>query len=106
VGGHAFTHESGLHVDGLVRDSSSYEPYPPELTGRRRRFVFGKHSGRTALRQVLSDHGLSPSEDELAALLAHVKRSPGADDRSVLEAARTLAQSTAGGKGTALRSER
>ncbi|MFC5753279.1 UbiA family prenyltransferase [Actinomadura rugatobispora] len=106
VGGHAFTHESGLHVDGLVRDSSSYEPYPPELTGRRRRFVFGKHSGRTALRQVLSDHGLSPSEDELAALLAHVKRSPGADDRSVLEAARTLAESAAGGEGTALRSER
>ena len=106
VGGHAFTHESGLHVDGLVRDSTSYEPYPPELIGRRRRFVFGKHSGRTALRTVLSEHGLDPSEEDLAALLAQVKRSPGADDRSVLEAARALAVRDAGREGTAPRSER
>jgi isopropylmalate/homocitrate/citramalate synthase/4-hydroxybenzoate polyprenyltransferase len=108
VGGHAFTHESGLHVDGLVRDSSSYEPYPPELTGRHRRFVFGKHSGRTALRHVLSRHGVSLGEADLATLLAHVKRSPGCDDGALLDAVVTLCDGTPteGAEGTEQRGER
>jgi isopropylmalate/homocitrate/citramalate synthase len=93
VGGHAFVHESGLHVDGVVRDPSTYEPYPPELIGRERSFVFGKHSGRTALRHVLDTHAVDLGEPQLADLLATVKRGRSAallDEHAVVEMARTL----------------
>lgn len=96
VGGHAFVHESGLHVEGIVRDPGTYEPYPPELLGRERSFVFGKHSGRSALRQVLDSHAVGLEEGQLAALLATVKErrerrtAAPLDERAVIEMARTL----------------
>ncbi len=45
VGEMAFTHESGIHAHGVMRDASTYEPLQPERVGRRRRIVLGKHSG-------------------------------------------------------------
>ncbi|GIH22234.1 hypothetical protein Aph01nite_05440 [Acrocarpospora phusangensis] len=93
VGGHAFVHESGLHVDGIVRDPSTYEPYPPELIGRERSFVFGKHSGRGALRHVLDSHAVGLEERQLSALLATVKERRGSgplDEIALVQLARTL----------------
>jgi len=49
VGRDAFRHESGIHVDGLLKSPGLYEPFPPQLVGRRHEIVRGKHSGRKAL---------------------------------------------------------
>jgi isopropylmalate/homocitrate/citramalate synthase/4-hydroxybenzoate polyprenyltransferase len=73
LGGHAFTHESGLHVDGLLRDPGTYEPYPPELVGRRRDIVFGKHSGRSGVAQAMEKHSVPLDRADLDHLLAMVK---------------------------------
>ncbi len=43
VGQNCFTHESGIHVDGIRKEKSTYQPYPPELIGRKNRIVLGKH---------------------------------------------------------------
>jgi homocitrate synthase NifV len=48
VGDAVFTHESGIHVDGLLKDRGNYEAFQPEELGREHRLVLGKHSGRTA----------------------------------------------------------
>ncbi|RMG93785.1 MAG: homocitrate synthase [Candidatus Dadabacteria bacterium] len=48
VGSDAFRHESGIHVDGLLKTPALYEPFPPALVGRRHEIVLGKHSGRRA----------------------------------------------------------
>ncbi|HEU5333984.1 MAG TPA: UbiA family prenyltransferase [Actinocrinis sp.] len=77
LGGHAFTHESGLHIDGLLRDPATYEPYPPELIGRRREIVFGKHSGRAGVRQAVLKHGVPLGTADLDHLLAVVKNRAG-----------------------------
>jgi homocitrate synthase NifV len=58
VGGAAFTHESGIHVAGLLRDPGTYEALRPELFGRSRRIVLGKHSGRAAVAHALSALGI------------------------------------------------
>jgi isopropylmalate/homocitrate/citramalate synthase/1,4-dihydroxy-2-naphthoate octaprenyltransferase len=73
LGAHAFVHESGLHVDGLLRDPATYEPYPPELIGARRRIVLGKHSGRSCVQAVLDGHGLDLSRSQLDDLVSYVK---------------------------------
>jgi isopropylmalate/homocitrate/citramalate synthase len=73
LGAHAFVHESGLHVDGLLRDPATYEPYPPELIGAQRRIVLGKHSGRSCVQAVLDQHGLELPRERVDELVAHVK---------------------------------
>jgi hypothetical protein len=45
VGDHVFTHESGIHVDGLLKDRRTYQALDPAVLGRSHRFVIGKHSG-------------------------------------------------------------
>ncbi len=57
TGKNLFTHESGIHVDGLLKDFSLYEPYPPTCVGGRRRVIAGKHSGRKALLHLADLHG-------------------------------------------------
>lgn len=55
VGDGAFTHESGIHVDGLLKDPRNYQGIDPAEVGRRHQLVLGKHSGRHAVRQAYAD---------------------------------------------------
>ena len=45
VGDNAFSHESGIHVHGVLGESSTYEAFGPELVGVQRHIVLGKHTG-------------------------------------------------------------
>ena len=49
VGSHVFTHESGIHVDGILKNPANYEFINPEEVGQSRRLVIGKHSGTKSL---------------------------------------------------------
>jgi isopropylmalate/homocitrate/citramalate synthase/4-hydroxybenzoate polyprenyltransferase len=75
VGGNAFTHESGLHLDGITHQPSTYEPYQPELVGRTRRIVLGKHSGVSAVLAVANEAGLTLDREQARAVLLAVKSS-------------------------------
>jgi isopropylmalate/homocitrate/citramalate synthase len=80
VGANAFVHESGLHLDGVVREPRTYEPFAPEVVGASRRFVFGKHSGRRAIAHVLEHHRIAADDALVESLVADVKRSGEAKD--------------------------
>ena len=73
VGENAFAHESGIHTDGTLKDDAMYEPYPPELVGRERRLVLGKHTGRAGVRATLSEHGVAASDEEVREVVSRVK---------------------------------
>jgi homocitrate synthase NifV len=73
VGEHVFTHESGIHVDGLLKDQRTYQSLDPVLFGRSNRIVIGKHSGLSAITSLLDDLQLSASSDELQGILARVR---------------------------------
>jgi D-citramalate synthase len=73
VGENAFTHESGIHTDGTLKDDAMYEPYPPETVGRERRLVLGKHAGRAGVEAALAEHDVDVSDDELSAVVTRVK---------------------------------
>lgn len=47
VGDSIFEIESGIHVDGVLKNSSNYECVSPQMLGRERKIVLGKHSGRS-----------------------------------------------------------
>jgi 2-isopropylmalate synthase len=58
VGANAFAHESGIHQDGMLKDSSTYEIMTPESVGvSTSNLVMGKHSGRAAFRSKLEQLG-------------------------------------------------
>lgn len=73
VGDNVFAHESGIHVNGMLKDTSTFEPFTPEEVGNVRRYVIGKHSGRATLRSVLENHGIAVDEDKLAECLTQVR---------------------------------
>jgi homocitrate synthase NifV len=73
VGAAAFTHESGIHVAGLLRDPQSYEALRPERFGRTRRIVLGKHSGRAAVAHALSSLGVVAAPGDVALVLEQIR---------------------------------
>lgn len=73
VGYNAFTHESGIHTDGVIKNAATYEPIQAETLGRPRRFVFGKHTGTTAVNERLERHGIHASKEELLAVANAIK---------------------------------
>ncbi len=67
VGANAFTHEAGIHQDGVLKERSTYEIMRPEDVGvPETRLVLGKHSGRHALRERLTALGYGLGEAEFA----------------------------------------
>ena len=75
VGENAFTHESGIHAAGVMRDGSTFEPgvMTPEMVGQNRKLVLGKHTGKHGVAQALAEAGLNPGESELKEIMQRVK---------------------------------
>ena len=64
VGRNAFAHESGIHQDGVMKHTETYEIMTPESVGvAKSSLVIGKHSGRAAFRSKLKDLGYEPGEN-------------------------------------------
>lgn len=60
VGANAFSHESGIHQDGVLKHASTYEIMSPESIGLdRSELVLGKHSGRHAFKNKLEELGFA-----------------------------------------------
>lgn len=66
VGANAFAHEAGIHQDGMLKHSLTYEIMRPETVGATQsKLVLGKHSGRHALRTRLAALGYALDEAEM-----------------------------------------
>jgi 2-isopropylmalate synthase len=66
VGGNAFSHSSGIHVDGFLKDRETYEIMRPEDVGfTESRVVLTARTGRAGLRDRLEKLGYNLSQDEL-----------------------------------------
>lgn len=74
VGGNAFSHESGIHQDGVLKNPLTYEIITPELVGvKKNSLPLGKLSGRHAFVQKLKELDLYFDEAELSTLFARFK---------------------------------
>lgn len=66
VGVNAFSHEAGIHQDGILKHQATYEIMTPETVGlSQSNLVLGKHSGRHAFRVRLQDLGYEMSDGEM-----------------------------------------
>lgn len=81
IGHNVFAHEAGIHTAAVLIDRRLYEHAPSEDFGHSHRFVFGKHSGRHLIEEVLrenskrlEDAGLHLSQEVVDAVVREVKR--------------------------------
>ena len=73
VGEDIFTCESGIHIDGIIKNPSNYEPFDPAEVSMRRKFLIGKKTGRSALRHKLRSLGINTEDYIPEELLRKVK---------------------------------
>lgn len=66
VGENAFSHESGIHQDGMLKNRETYEIMTPDAVGREHSdIILGRHSGLHGFRTRLESLGLSLPEGEM-----------------------------------------
>ncbi|EHQ52067.1 homocitrate synthase [Ectothiorhodospira sp. PHS-1] len=75
VGEGVFTHEAGIHVDGLLKDPANYQGVDPAELGREHRLVLGKHSGAHAVMAAYARMGVTLDKAQAALLLSRLRRS-------------------------------
>jgi homocitrate synthase NifV len=87
VGDAVFTHESGIHVDGLLKHPANYEGFSPLELGRQHSTVLGKHSGSRGVKDAYAKLGLTLSDSEAHSILDQIraysmvtKHSPGKEE--------------------------
>lgn len=73
VGANAFAHESGIHVHGILNNSSTYEPISPELVGHSRKIILGKHTGANALKSKLKEYHIDLNDEQFQNVFDQIK---------------------------------
>ncbi len=73
VGYNAFSHESGIHADGVIKHTATYEPIQPERIGRTRQFIYGKHTGSASVAERLKSRGVEASSEQVQNLVQLIK---------------------------------
>lgn len=73
VGDGVFTHEAGIHVDGLIKDPLNYQGINPAELGRVHSLVLGKHSGTHAVLSAYSELGLKLHKEHAQNILISIR---------------------------------
>jgi 2-isopropylmalate synthase len=74
VGRNAFAHESGIHQDGMLKNTQTYEIMQPEDVGvKQTSLIMGKHSGRHAFVHKLEELGYHLAGNQMEDAFARFK---------------------------------
>ncbi len=73
TGQNAFTHKSGVHTNGVLKDPRTYENFDPALIGRERKIVIDKYTGKRAVIARLEEYGIQVTDEQLDAIVDEIK---------------------------------
>ncbi|MDR2099664.1 MAG: homocitrate synthase [Campylobacteraceae bacterium] len=73
VGKHIFAHESGIHVNGIIKNEKTYEAFSPKSVGLKRNFPIGKHSGSSTLEFYIKKMGFEVDSAIINTILPKVR---------------------------------
>ncbi|MCF8007535.1 MAG: homocitrate synthase [Methylovulum sp.] len=82
VGAAVFSHEAGIHVDGLLKDINNYQGVDPAIMGRQHQLVLGKHSGTHGIIHAYQQLGIAINPTQAQTLLLKIKHFVTATKRS------------------------
>ena len=73
TGLNAFSHKSGVHTNGILKDPRTYEPFDPSILGRERKIIIDKYTGKSAVASRLEEYGIEVSAAELEVIVTRIK---------------------------------
>jgi 2-isopropylmalate synthase len=73
TGQNAFSHKSGVHTNGILKDPRTYEPFDPAILGRERKIVIDKYTGKSAVASRLEEYDIEVSAAELEVIVTRIK---------------------------------
>jgi len=73
TGLNAFSHKSGVHTNGILKDPRTYEPFDPAILGRERKIIIDKYTGKSAVQSRLDEYGIEVSAAELEVIVTRIK---------------------------------
>ncbi|MCK9609452.1 MAG: homocitrate synthase [Methylomonas sp.] len=74
IGRDVFSHEAGIHVDGLLKDPHNYQGVDPALLGRCHQLVLGKHSGSQGVMHAYQQLGIAINRLQAGRLLPMIRQ--------------------------------
>jgi isopropylmalate/homocitrate/citramalate synthase len=74
TGVNAYSHKSGVHTNGVLKDPRTYENFDPALLGRERRIVIDKYTGKRAVAARLAEFNVEVGAEELTLIVEEIKR--------------------------------
>jgi isopropylmalate/homocitrate/citramalate synthase len=74
TGTNAFSHKSGVHTNGVLKDPRTYENFDPALIGRERKIVIDKYTGKRAVAARLEEYGVYVAGETLEHIVDEIKR--------------------------------
>ena len=72
-GQNAFTHKSGVHTNGVLKDPRTYESFDPALIGRERKIVIDKYTGKRAVVARLAEYDVQVTDEQVEAIVEEIK---------------------------------
>lgn len=82
IGRDVFSHEAGIHVDGLLKDPNNYQGVDPALVGRHHELVLGKHSGSRGVMHAYQQLGIHINRWQAGRLLPLIRQFVSLNKRS------------------------
>ena len=104
TGEFAFSHESGIHSQGVIENTSTFEPgiMTPEMVGHRRRLKLGKHVGRHAVREMLNQVRINTDDAQIDEIITRIKqisaKGKKITEHDLYEIAETVTGTSSGGR--------
>lgn len=74
IGRDVFSHEAGIHVDGLLKDLQNYQGVDPAWVGRNHQLVLGKHSGSQGVVHAYQQLGIAINRLQAGRLLPLIRQ--------------------------------
>ena len=74
IGKNVFSHEAGIHVDGILKDPTNYQGVDPAIVGRSHQLILGKHSGTQGVIYAYKQLGIVVNRLQAQKLLTQVRQ--------------------------------
>lgn len=73
TGQNAFSHKSGVHTNGVLKNPNNYENFDPKIIGQQRKIIIDKYTGKSAVQYLLNEYGIEVTDSELRKIVIEIK---------------------------------
>ncbi len=81
VGDNAFSFETNEHIEGIMANAMTFEPFPPEIVGRGTTFYFGRLTGKKVVEERLKQAEIKATPMQIEDIVRRLRHTHEAIDK-------------------------